>query len=538
MNTRTHWFAVHLALLAFGTGLGSMPSVARAQAEDEAGDDETPSPDSEKTGIVTITRVSGAGSDRAAGFIAHHVREHFRDDPRYTVKSLATALGDASAETARLELQAAVESAERGREAFFNLELDTAVESLNAAVRAYDNNAAYVTDFRPVAETLLLLGATHILRQQESRGRDRRDEEQRGKQRFSQAAILFPEIEPDARIVNPDMRAIFDEAKNEVLGGRRGSLVIETEPTGAELYLDGQFIGVSPETVLDVAQGPHYLRAVKDGRRPFGMKSADIRGTVEITDRAVLPMTKSFDAFDQLCDRIFKGLNDGKKPRGVETLLEQLSALTDVDDLFLVEVRIDGEQVRVLAGQFNLSGQLMSRVRETRFVYDADGGSYAQRIERFLRREFAPPSESAGGADSVQWDEQSIDLTATPRCFGMNCDTFRTNVLLIGGATAIAAAGTGLVFGILADSDNSEFQDTPQVDPRAEELEDSGKGRALVADVLYGTGAVLALTSLGIYFFYRPSTSAADIVEGRLGSAFSLVPTRSRGGMLMGTWDF
>ncbi|MEO0812468.1 MAG: hypothetical protein AAFY60_06360, partial [Myxococcota bacterium] len=131
-----------------------LPAVASAQKE--AAQDGTP--------IVTITRVSGAGSDRAAGFVAHYVRESFATDDRYQLETLSNALGDATGGAAQTALENALQLAERGRQSYDILELDQAVESLNAAVREYDRHVAYVTDFRKVSQTLMLLGATHILR--------------------------------------------------------------------------------------------------------------------------------------------------------------------------------------------------------------------------------------------------------------------------------------------------------------------------------------------------------------------------------------
>ncbi len=494
------------------------PATARAQNDAQDG-----------TRLVTITRVSGAGSDRAAGFVAHYVRKKLATDERYQLQSLSTALGDATVEAAEAALEKAAKLAERGRTAYDILELDQAVESLNAAVREYDRNAAYVTDFRKVAKTLMLLGATHILRGEVPRGRER----------LAQALILYPEVEPDARVFNPSMRQVFGDTKAKVLGGRRGSIIVETQPTGAEIYLDGKFMGVSPETILQVAEGRHYLRAVKDGHRPFGTV-IDVKGTVEVTDRAVLTMTKAFDDYDRLCDEIFTALNAGRDPRQVETLLGQLATLLNVDDLFIDEVRIDGEQVRVLAAQFNLSGKLQSRVRETKFVYDADGDSYGRRIDEFLEQEFGPPqagSLEGSGPGGMRWDGEGV-APPTPLCMGMNCDDFRSNVLIWGGVSAAGLAGLGGVFGFLAQSDNDEFQTTPQVDPRSNELESSGKTNALIADILFITAGATALTAVGVYLFYYPSTTVEEVLEAEDRRSFGIVPTGDGGGMLMGTWTF
>ncbi|MEO1170868.1 MAG: PEGA domain-containing protein, partial [Myxococcota bacterium] len=365
---------------AFLSALTTIGAPVLVHAQQEAAD--------ESTRLAVITRVYGAGSDRAAGFISHYMREIMGNDDRYTLIELSTALGDSTVEAAETQLRNARRLAKQGQDAYETLELDRAMESLNAAIREYDRYAAYISDFRPLAETLLLLAATHLQQGQLARG----------KERIVQAVVLEPTIEPNPSHYNNSQKATFARVRERMLKARRGSLIIETEPTGAEIYIDGKFIGVSPETVLDVVEGRHYVRLVKDGYRPFGAV-VDVKGTVEITDRAVLPTTKAFTDFDRLCDQVFEALNRGKRPREVETLLGQLATLLNTDDLLMQEVRIDGEQVRVLAGQMNLSGKLRSRVRETRFVYDADGDSYARRIAKFAAEEFGP-AEAEGKSGS------------------------------------------------------------------------------------------------------------------------------------------
>lgn len=513
MTTRVVAFVPALAILL-------APSAAFAQSETSDG----------KTRLAVITRVYGAGSDRAAGFISHYMRQTLGKDDRYELVELSSALGDPTVEAARTQLENAEKLSTQGRLAFEELELDRAMESLNAAIREYDRYAAYITDFRPLAETLMLLGITHLFQGETARGRER----------LAQAVVLEPTIEPDARYFNPSQRATFSRVRNRMLKARRGSLIVETEPSGAEIYIDGKFIGVSPETVLDVVEGRHYVRVVKDGYRPFGTV-VKVKGTVEITDRAVLPPTKAFTDFDRLCDQVFEALNRGKRPREVETLLGQLATLLNTDDLLMQEVRIDGEQVRVLAGQMNLSGKLRSRVRETRFVYDADGDSYARRIAKFAADEFGPApveEERGSGPGGMRWDGEGLLASASPTCAGMNCDSFRSNFLIIGTASAVGIAGVGGIFGYLAGQDNDEFQETPQVDPNLDSIENGGKTRALIADILYGTAAAVALTSLGVYLFYSPSTSAEEVLDSGYTRGLGLIPLEDGGGMLTGTWNF
>lgn len=514
------------SFLALLPALVCVSGVAAAQDGAPTSD----SAEATQTKVVVITRVSGAGSDRAAGFVAHHVRRYFSEDARYRVASLAASLGDPASAAAENALDSAARLAVEGREAYDTLELDKAVEVLNAAVRQYDANVAYVRELADVAKALMLLGATHLLRGEQDRGRER----------LAQAVILFPEIEPDARVFNPSMRQVFSETKGRVLSGKRGSLVIESEPSGAEIYLDGKFLGVSPETVLEVAEGRHYLRAVKDGYKPFGI-GVDIKGTVELTDSAVLALTKSFNDYDRLSDQIFAALNNGDDPSDIETVIGQLAMLLNTDNLFMSEVSIDGEQVRLLAAQFNLENRLRSKIREGHFVYDADGDSYGGRIQQFMDEEFGPPKEGPEGTGpgGMLWDGEGLAHAGSPNCpFGMSCSDFRDNMLIIGASVGVGLGAVGGALGFLAKQDNNSFKDTAQPDPKADELASGGKTKALIGDVLMGTGLAVALTGVGLYLFYYPEQTAEEILEaGSTGFEWNFAPTDG-GGFFSGKLRF
>lgn len=48
-----------------------------------------------------------------------------------------------------------------------------------------------------------------------------------------------------------------------------GKLMISTEPSGAEIFVDGVFVGVTPATIDDVSSGPHQYRLVLEGYNEY-----------------------------------------------------------------------------------------------------------------------------------------------------------------------------------------------------------------------------------------------------------------------------
>jgi TonB family protein len=55
----------------------------------------------------------------------------------------------------------------------------------------------------------------------------------------------------------------------EGAGSREGVLLVDSEPSGAQVYLDGKPLGVTPVAGVEVSFGRHVLRVEKDGREPI-----------------------------------------------------------------------------------------------------------------------------------------------------------------------------------------------------------------------------------------------------------------------------
>jgi hypothetical protein len=122
--------------------------------------------------IAPVVRAAGAGSDKAATFVAHYVRELLRDDPRYEVVDPSERLGGAGSDAAKAFAEA-LNLVKKARSAYETLELDAAVDDLTAALQRYEKNAADLLDVKPVADALVLLGAVHILRGEDKTGTER-----------------------------------------------------------------------------------------------------------------------------------------------------------------------------------------------------------------------------------------------------------------------------------------------------------------------------------------------------------------------------
>ncbi len=523
---RSTTLAILAATLAFAP-------LAKAQTDDEPREDAPP----KKARIVSIVRGTGAGSDKAAGFVGHFMRETLEADPRYELVSIDTALG--SNDDPVQVLTRAGNLFSQGREAYDSLDLDQAVEHLNGALRELERRAYAVHEIKRVSEILMLLGATHILRGEDAKGRER----------LAQALTLDPTVEPDPTIFNPSMRTIFKSAQAAVNKARKGSIAITSSPSYGEVFVDGKFVGIAPATVDSTLEGRHYVRVVRDGYREFGTVIA-VKGNAEASEVAELAPAPKLDEYEHLVNLTVDARNDvilkpTKKPNeDLLTLASQLGVLLGVEQVFLTDVRLDGERVLMRTTQFDLTTDEKMKSASHGFTYDTNQASYQREIKSMLDEHFGPKTltESTDGAVFYgKWDNGSGLVHAGSNvCMGDSCAHFKRQVLLFGGIGSGALLVGGGVLELLGAKNHSNFRNDPQGSAQADSARGAGKFEVVAGDIMLGLGVAAVITTTYLYFFYHPAPSPEDVA---LPQRASLVPRLDiapsvHGGAMVGTWSF
>ncbi len=249
--------------------------------------------------IAVIVRGVGGHSERAAGIVSHELRAQLDADSRYEAVDLADLLGGDAADKARKAFEIAAESVTKGRAAYDSLEMGVAIDELNTANSKFERHAAFVSDISKVTEVLMLLGAAQIMN----------GEEKPGARRLSQAIALEPKIEPDPRVFNPEMRAVFQDAATKLAKKSPGGLSINSTPGFAEVYLDGRFVGVTPVVLEQVVEGRHYVRVVREGYRPWG-KVVEVTAQSETTETATLKEADNQEDFETGVEAFMANLAD------------------------------------------------------------------------------------------------------------------------------------------------------------------------------------------------------------------------------------
>jgi tetratricopeptide (TPR) repeat protein len=151
---------------------------------------------------------------------------------------------------------------DEGRVLYERADPDQAIPVLQEAVQAFNATMAYTTQNRDLIEALLLLGFAHIVTG---------DEETAGKA-FGRVVQLDPSRELDEINYAPRIVNFYNDIRTEVLAQGFGSIEVITQVPGAEVYVDGRRVGLTPTVVEKLPTGRHFLAVVGgDGYRNFGV---------------------------------------------------------------------------------------------------------------------------------------------------------------------------------------------------------------------------------------------------------------------------
>lgn len=483
------------------------------------------------TSLTTVVRGQGAGADKAAAFISHFARDIFVREGKYDVVELSDILQAPGEETSIKALQNAEDAMTLAKVSYESLELDEAADSLSRALAIYERYVFELRDLRKLADVLMLLGATHILR----------GEEKLGNKRLEQAVSIYPRIEADPRVFNPGMRKLFQQAAERVRNKPRGTLTITSTPSYSRVYLDGNFAGVTPLILNTVGEGRHYLGVVANGFRGYS-KTLDVVGQVESTEIAALKPSARAEAFESALSTAIKHMSSKATGTvGGSEGASPLGQLAGTSQLFLADVKLKGEQVLVNAALYDVTTATQLHYETYAFGFDSRSEVYNREVTQLLSR-FLPFSTGVANlknkAAPVSGDKKDKDL-AVAKCVGAGCGAAKPTWSLwagLGGGGLLM--GTGGLMWYLGKKENNDFRSTAQVSSRSDTLTSSGKTKALVGDLAFSVGAAAAVAGVFWYIFSdaAPAPKSASIPQPpswQLGAA----PTAG-GGWLYSQWSF
>jgi len=136
---------------------------------------------------------------------------------------------------------------EEGKQDYMEGRFEEAIEKLTLAIKL-------LTDKDKLIDAYLHLALSHFAL----------GEMDKVKENFAGLLRLNPAQRLDPQYYPPGFVKIFDKVKDVILARIR----VETEPAAAQVYFDGELVGLTPFQITKVAAGEHKLKLIKEGYKP------------------------------------------------------------------------------------------------------------------------------------------------------------------------------------------------------------------------------------------------------------------------------
>ena len=376
-------------------------------------------------------------------------------------------LSDALDAAGRREREAgAAEAAaamKEGQKAYDELDTQQALQQFDKAVRAYEAGDLS-RHFGELTRARVMKAASQVAN----------GENTAAQLEIRAVLAVDPRAQFSPNFFPPDEMAFVEKERKAALASTRTALTVRTEPVPAQVYVDGEFRGVSPVSLTDLTAADHYVTAVAPG---YALAQRRAREGDTVLTLTPVAAQKALQTATEAAAR---------KPEAPERdkALRELGTLAGVSQVLALLVRGGAG-----AGPLDVTGLRLE-------VADGHNSAYALAT--------VPRGDGmVAGSEALLTGLVSADA---PRQGGKPVTHFaggsatRRTVGYVLMATGVAMVAGGIYFGMEASAKEDDFRRAPQNSPRAKDLKDTGKTYALVADV--GVLAGLASAGLGGYLAF------------------------------------
>jgi hypothetical protein len=242
---------------------------------------------------------------------------------------------------------------------------EKAVPVLNESFLLYLNSFSFNQDAEEVREVCLDLAKAAFLSRKPLVSAETA---------FRRALLLDPSLKFSVeRYENPRLEEPFNAAKLQLAAAEKGSFLVESTPSHAEIYIDGTFAGVSPVTVSDLSLGEHFVSVRKDGYERYN-------DLIVVNAKSTEKMVAYLNELPRL--RLFEEAITASKLDVGKNELDAASPVLNFKNLYALDIMI--------LGNIDHTEGDPTKLRVTAYVYDLRS---RQRINR-KEREFSTTSPS------------------------------------------------------------------------------------------------------------------------------------------------
>ena len=448
-----------------------------------------------KEAVVVVPADPGSAS--AAPAVARALEAWSAKSGRYSPVSVAEkAMGDgpatrqAAAKTGAAKLQA-------GLTAYDSLSYDEALADLDAAAKAYLDS-----DIRDHLQGLLnVYGARVLALYYAGKVADARNQ-------LIDIFTLDHDYAFDKTRMTPDVQQVVNGVRATQAKVPTTSLEVQTSPANAQVWVDGNYVGVSPAEAKGLTTGYHLVTVVRPGYAFSQSRQLAAPGKLVEVKLQAAPGQAKLDA-------LLKGVAVGFKKQAWSRPEAALARWAGAKQVLAVSVRTGSEKgLHLDAARVANDGHLLA-------VSSADvpsGGGLAQAVMAFAAGIHKTDRPRGPNGEPITTLSTGLSLGG-PKLYGA----------ILGGVGVAAIVG-GVVMGLSANGTAAKARAVPQLDDALyQKTLSQARGQALVADILYAVGIVGA--GVGSWLLLKPTGGAAAPSNAPAGGdVFSLAPVPVPGG--------
>lgn len=318
--------------------LALLPTLALAQ-----GGEKTPQP---KLAVVPFAALSGDVPQRAGLKAAGMLSTEFKSSEAVQLVELKK---DKAADPFTASIETARKAVEEARVLRGQKKFRLADEALARAVAAYRFAAGGLTDIGEVVDALALQSAVQF-----NTGRD-----EEGQKSLTAALALAPARQLPLAATSTLFARVVADTRKAVQEAQKGSLMLESTPGGAAVFVDGVPLGSTPLLVREVPPGLHFWRILLPSGEQLG-------GAAEVTSTKTTRVTAAASTKDPE-SRLLSQLSLNKLDNDVVTAAKDAAGQAHADLLVFGALSKEGKGLALDSFVYSAKGNEVRRLPRTTF---------------------------------------------------------------------------------------------------------------------------------------------------------------------------
>jgi hypothetical protein len=307
---------------------------------------------------VTIAPVPSPGvDDKALVAVQREFGDALKRNTHLDMKDLDVRLADFAQEVPSDQVDFARESLQKGKDLLYKLEVDQAIAQLADAVDQLVAVLPYIKK-QELADAMITLAVAQM---------------QKGKntamnQTLRRLLIWRPAFQPDSD-VPPQINDPLETARQTVSQLPQAQIRINSDPPGAQVFVDGDYIGVSPTVASNLAVGEHYVTFKKLGYKR-GLRVAQVtKSGVDVTDK--LQRAEKYLLVEQAIARTAPQM--GKSP--LDPVVDNLKETLFLDHMVFMEAKkgVTDDEIQLKAYLYDLRNRRLLSSKDGRVKLLAGG---------------------------------------------------------------------------------------------------------------------------------------------------------------------